>query len=86
MQKNWPRSHQTEEARGRREEPHCEPYGKFVGEPLEARLRHDDPRNSLRRVLLSSLYGAAISAVRTRYPARVLDAARVTEDVTDNSS
>ena len=37
-------------------------YGKFVGEPLE-RGFGTTIGNSLRRVLLSSLYGAAISAV-----------------------
>ena len=40
-------------------------YGKFVGEPFE-RGYGTTIGNSLRRILLSSLYGAAITAVRIR--------------------
>ena len=48
-------------------------YGKFVGEPFE-RGFGTTIGNALRRVLLSSLQGAAISAVRVeRRAARVLD-------------
>ena len=51
-------------------------YGKFVGEPLE-RGFGITIGNSLRRVLLSSLQGAAITAREDRgRPARVLHAAR----------
>ena len=39
-------------------------YGKFTLEPLERGLRHRRSGNALRRVLLSSLQGAAITAVR----------------------
>ena len=59
-------------------------YGKFVGEPFE-RGFGTTIGNSLRRMLLSSLHGAAITArAHQGHPARVLDAARAcTEDVTD---
>jgi len=58
-------------------------YGKFVGEPFE-RGYGTTIGNSLRRILLSSLYGAAITAVRIRgilYEFSTLPG--VTEDVTD---
>ncbi len=58
-------------------------YGKFVGEPLE-RGFGTTIGNSLRRVLLSSLYGAAISAVRIRGILHEFSTIPgVTEDVTD---
>ena len=51
-------------------------YGKFVGEPFE-RGFGTTIGNALRRVLLSSLQGAAITAVRIeRRAARVLHAPR----------
>jgi DNA-directed RNA polymerase subunit alpha len=43
-------------------ETYSDTYGKFYAEPLERRIWHD-ARNSLRRVLLSSLQGAAIASV-----------------------
>jgi len=58
-------------------------YGKFVGEPFE-RGYGTTIGNSLRRVLLSSLYGAAISAVRIRGILHEFSTLPgVTEDVTD---
>ena len=58
-------------------------YGKFVGEPLE-RGFGTTIGNSLRRVLLSSLYGAAISAVRIKGILHEFSTLPgVTEDVTD---
>src|SRR5256885_321945 len=58
-------------------------YGKFVGEPLE-RGFGTTIGNSLRRVLLSSLYGAAITAVRIRGILHEFSTLPgVTEDVTD---
>jgi len=58
-------------------------YGKFVGEPLE-RGYGTTIGNSLRRILLSSLYGAAITAVRIRGILHEFSTLPgVTEDVTD---
>jgi DNA-directed RNA polymerase subunit alpha len=58
-------------------------YGKFIGEPLE-RGFGTTIGNSLRRVLLSSLYGAAISAVRIKGILHEFSTLPgVTEDVTD---
>jgi len=58
-------------------------YGKFVGEPFE-RGYGTTIGNSLRRVLLSSLYGAAISAVRIDGILHEFSTLPgVTEDVTD---
>src|SRR3954469_17873716 len=58
-------------------------YGKFVGEPLE-RGFGTTIGNSLRRVLLSSLYGAAITAVRIKGILHEFSTLPgVTEDVTD---
>jgi len=58
-------------------------YGKFVGEPLE-RGFGTTIGNSIRRVLLSSLYGAAITAVRIRGILHEFSTLPgVTEDVTD---
>jgi DNA-directed RNA polymerase subunit alpha len=58
-------------------------YGKFVGEPLE-RGYGSTIGNSLRRILLSSLYGAAITAVRIRGILHEFSTLPgVTEDVTD---
>ena len=58
-------------------------YGKFIAEPLE-RGFGTTVGNSLRRVLLSSLYGAAITAVRIKgilHEFATLPG--VTEDITD---
>ena len=58
-------------------------YGKFVGEPFE-RGYGTTIGNSLRRILLSSLYGAAITAVRIRGILHEFSTLPgVTEDVTD---
>jgi DNA-directed RNA polymerase subunit alpha len=58
-------------------------YGKFVGEPLE-RGFGTTIGNALRRVLLSSLYGAAITAVRIKGILHEFSTLPgVTEDVTD---
>ena len=58
-------------------------YGKFVGEPLE-RGFGTTVGNSIRRVLLSSLYGAAITAVRIKGILHEFSTLPgVTEDVTD---
>jgi len=58
-------------------------YGKFVGEPFE-RGYGTTIGNSLRRVLLSSLYGAAITAVRIEGILHEFSTLPgVTEDVTD---
>jgi len=58
-------------------------YGKFVGEPLE-RGFGTTIGNSIRRVLLSSLYGAAITAVRIKGILHEFSTLPgVTEDVTD---
>jgi DNA-directed RNA polymerase subunit alpha len=58
-------------------------YGKFVGEPLE-RGFGTTIGNAIRRVLLSSLYGAAITAVRIKGILHEFSTLPgVTEDVTD---
>ncbi len=58
-------------------------YGKFVGEPFE-RGYGTTIGNSLRRVLLSSLYGASITAVRIEGILHEFSTLPgVTEDVTD---
>ncbi len=58
-------------------------YGKFIGEPFE-RGYGTTIGNSLRRILLSSLYGAAITAVRIRGILHEFSTLPgVTEDVTD---
>jgi DNA-directed RNA polymerase subunit alpha len=58
-------------------------YGKFIGEPFE-RGFGTTIGNSLRRVLLSSLYGAAISSVRIKDILHEFSTIPgVTEDVTD---
>ena len=58
-------------------------YGKFAGEPFE-RGYGTTIGNSLRRILLSSLYGAAITAVRIRGILHEFSTLPgVTEDVTD---
>src|SRR5262245_27224291 len=58
-------------------------YGKFFGEPFE-RGYGTTIGNALRRVLLSSLQGAAISAVRVNGVLHEFSTiAGVTEDVTD---
>lgn len=58
-------------------------YGKFVGEPFE-RGFGTTIGNSLRRVLLSSLYGAAITSVRIKDILHEFSTITgVTEDVTD---
>lgn len=58
-------------------------YGKFVAEPFE-RGFGTTLGNSLRRILLSSLQGAAISSVRIRNVAHEFsNVSGVTEDVTD---
>ena len=45
-------------------------YGKFAAEPFEAGYGHT-LGNSLRRVLLSSLEGAAITSVKIAAPSRL---------------
>jgi DNA-directed RNA polymerase subunit alpha len=58
-------------------------YGKFVGEPFE-RGFGTTIGNSIRRVLLSSLYGAAITGVRIKGILHEFSTITgVTEDVTD---
>ncbi len=58
-------------------------YGKFVAEPLE-RGFGTTLGNSLRRILLSSLQGAAITSMRIKdVPHEFSSVAGVTEDVTD---
>ncbi len=58
-------------------------YGKFIGEPFE-RGYGTTIGNSLRRILLSSLYGAAITAVRIRGILHEFSTLPgITEDVTD---
>jgi DNA-directed RNA polymerase subunit alpha len=82
MQKNWrdlikPKKLEADE------KSLTSTYGKFVGEPLE-RGFGTTIGNSLRRVLLSSLYGAAISAVRIKGILHEFSTLPgVTEDVTD---
>ena len=60
-------------------------YAKFVAEPFEAGYGHT-LGNSLRRVLLSSLEGAAISSVASTAPLTNSQAARRGEMVVDTSS
>jgi DNA-directed RNA polymerase subunit alpha len=58
-------------------------YGKFIGEPFE-RGYGTTIGNSMRRILLSSLYGAAITAVRIRGILHEFSTLPgITEDVTD---
>ena len=58
-------------------------YGKFIAEPFEAGYGHT-VGNSLRRVLLSSLEGAAITAVKINGAAHEFQTLpNVVEDVTD---
>jgi DNA-directed RNA polymerase subunit alpha len=82
MQKNWrdlikPKKLETDE------KSLTATYGKFIGEPLE-RGFGTTIGNSLRRALLSSLYGAAISAVRINGILHEFSTLPgVTEDVTD---
>jgi len=65
------------------EESHTNTYGKFVCEPLE-RGFGITIGNSLRRILLSSLQGAAISSVKIEGVAHeFMTAPGVLEDVTD---
>src|SRR3954465_9260162 len=58
-------------------------YGKFIAEPFEAGYGHT-VGNSLRRVLLSSIEGAAISSIKidgVNHEFQSID--NVVEDVTD---
>ncbi len=65
------------------EETHTESYGKFVYEPLE-RGFGITIGNSLRRILLSSLQGAAITSVKIEGVSHEFTTAQgVLEDVTD---
>src|SRR4029078_8116205 len=58
-------------------------YAKFTAEPFEAGYGHT-VGNSLRRVLLSSLEGAAITAVKIAGAEHEIDTVQgVVEDVTD---
>jgi len=60
-----------------------ETYAKFVAEPFEAGYGHT-VGNSLRRVLLSSLEGAAIISIRiTRAQHEFATLTGIVEDVTD---
>ena len=60
-----------------------ETYAKFIAEPFEAGYGHT-VGNSLRRVLLSSLEGAAITSIRiTGAPHEFATLTGVVEDVTD---
>src|SRR5687767_2045461 len=60
-----------------------ETYAKFIAEPFEAGYGHT-VGNSLRRVLLSSLEGAAITAVKINGAAHEFQTLpNVVEDVTD---
>ncbi|MCK5914168.1 MAG: DNA-directed RNA polymerase subunit alpha, partial [Desulfuromusa sp.] len=60
-----------------------ETYGKFVAEPFE-RGFGTTLGNSLRRILLSSLQGAAITSVRVKNVQHEFSSVSgVTEDVTD---
>ena len=65
------------------EELNTETYGKFVIEPFE-RGFGTTVGNSLRRILLSSLEGAAVTAVRIKgAPHEFCSLEGVTQDVTD---
>src|SRR5881396_2595864 len=65
------------------EDSSTETYAKFVAEPFEAGYGHT-VGNSLRRVLLSSLEGAAITAVKiTGAQHEFATLPNVVEDVTD---
>ncbi|PWU10121.1 MAG: DNA-directed RNA polymerase subunit alpha [Verrucomicrobia bacterium] len=67
----------------RDEETATETYGKFIAEPFEAGYGHTIG-NSLRRVLLSSLEGAAITSVRIEgAPHEFTSLPGVVEDVVD---
>lgn len=67
----------------RDEETATETYGKFIAEPFEAGYGHT-VGNSLRRVLLSSLEGAAITSVRIEgAPHEFTSLPGVVEDVVD---
>ena len=57
-------------------------YAKYAAEPFETGFGHTIG-NSLRRVLLSSLEGAAITSVKIEGRPRVHHRAGVVEDVTD---
>jgi DNA-directed RNA polymerase subunit alpha len=82
MQRNWrdlikPKKLETDE------KSLTSVYGKFVGEPFE-RGFGTTIGNAMRRVLLSSLYGAAITAVRIKDILHEFSTIPgVTEDVTD---
>src|SRR5512139_3629440 len=82
MHKNWrdlikPKKVQVEA------ESLCDTYGKFYAEPFE-RGFGTTLGNSLRRILLSSLQGAAISSVRIKGVLHEFSSIPgVTEDVTD---
>ena len=77
------RPHQAPAARGRRRSPLTHTYGKFVAEPLE-RGFGTTLGNSLRRVLLSSLQGAAITSVKIEgVEHEFTTVPEVSEDVTD---